>query len=166
MVQLLIVVYATRILLIDEVLWGLLVASIPITTIVLALPVGKIVDKIDRRIPILISMLIFGLAMGLFVYGDLTKVIATLIIFGAAQVMLNASFSALQTDLTPKEQRGKVNGFMNFSTLIIMAAGSFLGGLLYEHVSPQSPFVIATAAVAPSFFLTLLLVKKPEKQEE
>jgi MFS family permease len=166
MIQLLFVVYATRILLIDEVLWGLLVASIPITTIVLALPVGKIVDKIDRRIPILISMLVFGLSMGLFVNGDLTKVVATLILFGAGQVMLNASFGALQTDLTPKEQRGKVNGFMNFSTLIIMAAGSFIGGLLYEHVSPQSPFLIATAAVAPAFLLTLLLVKKPEKQEE
>lgn len=166
MIQLLIVVYATRILFIDEVLWGLLVASIPITTIVLALPIGKVVDKMDRRIPFLISMLAFGLAMGLFVYGDLTKVIMTLILFGAGQVMLNASFGALQTDLTPKAQRGKVNGFMNFSTMIVMAVGSFIGGFLYEHVSPQTPFLIATAAVAPSFLLTLLLVRTPQKREE
>jgi MFS family permease len=166
MTQLLLVVYATRILLIDEVLWGLIVATVPITTIVLALPVGKLVDKIDRRIPILISMLMFGLSMGLFVFGDLTKVIATLVLVGAGQVMLNASFGALQTDLTPRELRGKVNGMMNFLTFIVLATGSFLGGLLYEHVSPQTPFLIAALVVIPAIILTVLLVKKPEKREE
>jgi MFS family permease len=166
MTQLLLVVYATRILLIDEVLWGLIVATVPITTIALALPVGKLVDKIDRRIPILISMLMFGLSMGLFVFGDLTKVIATLVLVGAGQVMLNASFGALQTDLTPRELRGKVNGMMNFLTFIVLATGSFLGGLLYEHVSPQTPFLIASLVVIPAIILTVLLVKKPEKREE
>lgn len=166
MIQLLLSVYATKVLLIDEILWGLIVAAVPVTTIILALPVGKLVDKVDRRIPILISMLLFGLSMGLFVFGDLAKAITTLILVGAGQVMLNASFGALQTDLTPREQRGKVNGFMNFSTLIVMAAGSFIGGLLYEHVSPQTPFLIASLAVIPAFLLTVLLVKKPEKLEE
>jgi predicted MFS family arabinose efflux permease len=104
--------------------------------------------------------------MGLFVFGDLTKAIATLILIGAGNVMMNASFGALQTDLTPREQRGKVNGFMNFMTFIVLATGSFIGGLLYEHVSPQTPFLIASLAVIPAFLLTLLLVKKPQKREE
>jgi predicted MFS family arabinose efflux permease len=80
--------------------------------------------------------------------------------------MLNASFGALQTDLTPKEQRGKVNGFTNFANSIIMATGSLAGGYLYEHVSPQTPFLVAIAAVLPSFLLTLTLVKEPKEREE
>jgi predicted MFS family arabinose efflux permease len=111
-------------------------------------------------------MLMFGLSMGLFVFGDLAKVIATLVLVGAGQVMLNASFGALQTDLTPRELRGKVNGMMNFLTFIVLATGSFLGGLLYEHVSPQTPFLIAALVVIPAIILTVLLVKKPEKREE
>jgi MFS family permease len=160
------VIYATRVLLIDEVVWAFVIAIVPVTTIILALPVGKFVDKFQRKIPILVAILVFGLAMWIFVNGDLTKVAVSLILMGAAQVMLNAGFGALQTDLTPKEQRGKINGFMNFANFIIMAGGAALGGYLYEHLSPQAPFMLAIATIVPSFFLTLTLVKEPEKREE
>lgn len=160
------VIYATRVLLIDEVLWGFIIALVPLTTIVLAIPVGKLVDRIRRKIPILASMLLFGLSMWIFVNGDLVKVILSLIILGAGNVMLNASFGALQADLTPQEQRGKVSGFMNFANYIVLAAGSLTGGYLYEHVSPQSPFILFIAALLPSSLLTLALVKEPERREE
>ena len=160
------VVYATKVLLIDQITWAIIIALVPITTIILAIPVGKLVDKIRRKIPILVSVLIFGLSMWIFVNGDLTKVALSLILLGAGNVMLNASFGALLTDLTPKEQRGKVNGFINFANFIIMAAGSLVGGYLYEHVSPQAPFLLAVATVLPSFLLALALVKEPEKREE
>ena len=160
------VVYATKVLLINEVTWAFLIAVLPLTTIALAIPVGKIIDKTKRKIPILLSMLVFGLSMWIFVNGDLTKVGVSLVLLGVGNVMMNASFGALQADLTPKEQRGKVNGFTNFANYIIMASGSLLGGYLYEHVSPQAPFMMATVAVLPSFLLTLMLVKEPEKREE
>jgi len=160
------VVYATRVLLIDEIVWAFMIALIPITTIILAIPVGKLVDKIRRKVPILTSILIFGLAMWMFVYGDLTRVAISLILLGAGNVMLNASFGALQADLTPKEQRGKVSGFLNFANFIIMAIGSLVGGYLYEHVSPQAPFLLAIITVLPSFLLALVLVKEPERREE
>lgn len=165
-INLLTVVYATKVLLIDEVVWAFLIAIMPITTIILALPIGKFVDKIRRKIPILISTLLFGLTMLVFVYGDLTRVALALVLLGAGQVMMNASFGALQADLTPREQRGKVNGFVNFANYIIMAVGSLTGGYLYEHVSPQTPFLMAAVAVLPSFILMLILVKEPERKEE
>jgi MFS family permease len=160
------VIYATRVLLIDEVMWAFVIAIVPVTTIILAIPVGKFVDKFKRKIPILASTLIFGLAMWIFMNGDLAKVAVSLVLLGAGQVMMNASFGALQADLTPKELRGRVNGFINFANFIIMAAGSLLGGYLYEHVSPQAPFVVAIVAVVPSFLLTLALVKEPKTREE
>jgi predicted MFS family arabinose efflux permease len=104
--------------------------------------------------------------MWFFINGDLAKVAVSLVLLGAGQVMLNASFGALQTDLTPKELRGKVNGFINFGSYIVMAAGASLGGYLYEHVSPQTPFMVAIAAVLPSFILALILVKEPKTKEE
>jgi MFS family permease len=160
------VIYATRVLHIDEVMWAFVIAIVPVTTIILAIPVGKFVDKFKRKIPILASTLIFGLAMWVFMNGDLAKVAVSLVLLGAGQVMMNASFGALQTDLTPKELRGRVNGFINFANFIIMAAGSLLGGYLYEHVSPQAPFMVAIVAVVPSFLLTLALVKEPKTREE
>jgi MFS family permease len=160
------VVYATQVLLIDEIAWAFLLAILPITTILLALPMGKLVDKIKRKTPILLATLVFGLAMYIFVNGDLARVAVALILLGAGQVMMNAAFGALQSDLTPREQRGKVNGFMNFANYIVMAAGSFAGGLLYDHVAPSTPFWLAIACVPVSFVLMLVLVKEPEKREE
>jgi DHA1 family multidrug resistance protein-like MFS transporter len=160
------VIYATRVLHIEDVTWAFIIALIPLTTIALAIPVGKLVDKIRRKIPILASLLLFALSMWIFVNGDIPKVILSLILLGAGNVMLNASFGALQTDLTPQEQRGKVSGFMNFANYIVLAAGSLMGGYLYEHVDPQAPFMLAIATVLPSFLLTLVLVKEPERREE
>ena len=96
----------------------------------------------------------------------LPQVAASLILIGAGQVMINASISALQTDLTPKDLRGKINGFMNFANCIIMAIASIFGGYLYEHVAPQAPFMLAAIVTIPAFAAVLLLVKEPKTREE
>jgi len=47
-----------------------------------------------------------------------------------------------------------------------MALGNLIGGVLYEHVSPQLPFFLAIIFIVPSFFMTLAMVHEPEKREE
>jgi MFS family permease len=165
-VQLYFVIYAVEELLIDKIVWPLILTALFVTMIVLAVPMGKIVDKFNRKLPLLGAYLMFGVSMWLFVNGDLFKLFVSLVLVGAAQVMMNSAFSALQADLTPKEQRGKVNGFTNFVNFILMAFGSLMGGFLYEHVSPQLPFFLAMVSTVPSFVLTLALVHEPEKREE
>ncbi|MCK5631326.1 MFS transporter [Candidatus Bathyarchaeota archaeon] len=159
-------VYAVKELLIDEAIWPLITAAVPITTILLAIPIGMTVDKVNRKIPILISYLLFGASMWIFVNGNVPLLVVSLMLVGAGMVMLNAGFGALQADLTPRNERGKVGGFTNFVGFIFMAIGNLVGGIMYEHFSPQLPFFIAAAVVLPSFLLTLALVHEPEKREE
>ena len=165
-VQLYFVVYAIEELLIDKTVWSLILTALPITMIILSIPIGKVVDKVNRKLPILAAYIIFGISMWLFVYGNLQRLFISLILVGAGQVMMNSAFGALQADLTPKEQRGKVNGFTNFANFILMAIGSAAGGILYEHVSPQLPFFLTIALIVPSFVLTFIMVHEPEKREE
>jgi len=165
-VNLYLVVYATEVLLVDEAIWPFILTALPITMILLSIPMGKIVDKMSRKIPILVAYVIFAASLWLFVNGDLLRLFVSLVLFGAAQVMIGSAFSALQADLTPKEQRGKVNGFTNFVNCILMALGSLVGGILYEHVSPQVPFFLAIVLIVPSFALTLMMVHEPEKKEQ
>lgn len=158
--------YAINQLLIDKTVWGLMIAITPVTTILLAIPIGKTVDKTNRKIPLLLSLLLFGSAIWLFAYGQFIWLFVSLVMVGAAQVMANTAVSAMQADMTPRDDRGKVNGFTNFVGYIVMATGSFLGGLFYEHFSPQLPFMIAAASVLPAFTLALLLVHEPKKRED
>ncbi len=166
MVQLYLVIYAVEELLIDEALWPLILTALFVTMIALAVPMGKIIDKFNRKLPLLAAYAIFGASMWLFINGDLVRLFASLALIGVGQVMINSAFSALQADLTPQAQRGKVNGFTNFANFVLMAFGNLLGGFLYEHVSPQLPFFIAILSVIPPFILVLALVHEPAKREE
>ena len=165
-VQLYLVVYAVDELLIDKAFWPVILTALFVTMIVLSIPAGKLVDKLNRKIPLLASYALFGVSMWLFVNGDPARLFISLVLIGIGQVMINAAFGALQADLTPREQRGKVNGFTNFMNFILMAIGSLAGGFLYEHISPQAPFLLAIVFIAPAFMLTLTLVHEPEKREE
>jgi len=164
--QLYYVVYAVQELLIDEAVWPLVLTALFITMIVLAIPIGKVVDKFNRKLPMLVAYVLFGASMWFFIHGDLTRLFVSLVLVGVAQVMINSAFSALQADLTPKEQRGKINGFTNFANNILMALGTLTGGILYEHVSPQAPFFLALIFIVPPLILTLALVHEPKHREE
>ena len=164
--NLFIVVYAVQELGIDEAVWPLILTGLFAAMIVLAIPVGKAVDKFNRKVPLLISYAAFFVAIFLFITGDLLRVFVALILFGVANILINAAYGALEADLTPKQQRGKVMGFSNFSNDIAMAIGNIVGGALYEHVSPQFPFLITIVFLIPSFFLTLSMVHEPEKRED
>jgi MFS family permease len=164
--QLYLVVYAVEELGISEALWPLILTALFVTMIALSIPAGKLVDKLNRKLPLLAAYVLFGSSMWLFVNGDPTKLFVSLVLIGVGQVMMNAAFGALQADLTPSEQRGKVNGFTNFMNFILMAIASLVGGFMYEHVSPQTPFYLAIILIAPAFILTLTLVHEPEKREE
>lgn len=156
-------VYAVNQLLIDKTLWGMLMTVASVATIISSIPIGKLVDKVNRKIPALLAYTFFGLSFWLFVNGNVLFVLLSLILVGAGKVMMNTGLSALLADLTPKMGRGKVNAFTNFAGFIFMALGNFIGGFLYEHVSPAFPFYVALLATVPSFILTLTLVKEPEK---
>lgn len=164
--QLYFVVYAVEELHIDKAVWPLILTVLFVTMIALAVPMGKVVDKFNRKVPILVAYALMGVAMLLFVYGDLLRLLVSLVLVGVAQTMMNAAFGALQTDLTPRAQRGKVTGCMNFANNILMALGSLTGGILYEHVHPQVPFFLALLFTIPPFIITLALVHEPQKREE
>lgn len=87
-VQLYLVVYAVQELSITETVWPLILTALFVTMIVLAVPMGKVVDKFNRKIPLLISYLAAMVALWLFVTGDLLRLFFSLAIFGVAIVRL------------------------------------------------------------------------------
>jgi len=165
-VQLYLVDYAVNILLVDKAIWAYVLTALPITMIILSIPIGKFVDKFNRKVPILAAYaFIFG-SLLLFVHGNLLLLFLSLMLLGVGLVMINSGSSALQADLTPKESRGKVQGFSSFFNNIVMALGTALGGFLYEHCSPQLPFYLAMGFIVPAFLLTLTMVHESQKREE
>ena len=152
------------VLFISEFDWALVSTAIFVAMMVTAIPIGKFIDKIGRKIPLLVSYVILFPAVLLFVYGDLLRLFIALPLIGIGDVLFFSAFASLQTDLVPLEKRGKVIGLTNFTTFIVSAIGQLIGGILYER-APQLPFFLMLVFIVPSFIITLRL-HEPKRREE
>ncbi len=166
MIQTYTVVYAVEDLGLLRPEWSLVLVVLFVAMIVLAIPIGKLVDKVGRKIPLLLSYAILAPAILLFIYGDLYRLFLSLILLGLSQLMMFSSYSALMADLVPKEQRGKVTGFSQFFNYITMALGILMGGILYTTISHQFPFFLMLIFLIPQFLITLFLVQEPKQREQ
>jgi MFS family permease len=164
--QVIIALYARDVLLIPEAQWWLVFIPLFVSMIFLSFPIGKMVDKIGRKIPLLLSTIAFAPGILIFIYGDLVRVAIAMPLLGLGQLLLMAAASALQTDFVAQEKRGKVIGFTNFVNYIFMGVGMLLGNYLYVHVLPQLPFLLTLVLLIPQFLITLLLIHEPKKREK
>jgi len=131
--------YARDVLLIPEEQWWLVFIPLLLTMIVASIPIGKMVDKIGRKIPLVLGLFVFGAAIWIFVTGDLLTVMISMCLFAIGQLLVMSSGMALATDLVPPVNRGKVVGFSNFVGYIGMGFGMLLGNYLYVNFIPQLP---------------------------
>jgi len=166
LIQVINALYARDILHIPESQWWLVFIPLFVSMIVMSVPIGKMVDKVGRKIPLLLSNFAFAPAIFLFLNGDFVRVAIAMPLIGLGQLLLAAAASALQTDLVPQENRGKVIGFTNFVNYIFMGFGMLLGNYLYANILPQLPFLLMLVLLVPQFLITLFLISEPKKREK
>ena len=158
--------YAVNQLGIPQEQWWLVFVPLLVTMIVASIPIGKAVDKIGRKIPLVLGLFVFAAGTAVFMTGNLFTVMVAMIFFGLGQLLFMASTMALATDLVATENRGKINGFTNFTGYIVMGIGMLLGNYLYVSFFPQLPFYITLAMIIPTLFMVLFLVHEPAKKED
>jgi MFS family permease len=166
MIQSFTVIYAVEDLGLSRPEWSLILMVLFIAMIALSIPVGKLVDRAGRKIPLLLSYLFMLPSILLFIYGDIFRLSISLVLMGLVQLMMFSSYSALMADLVPKEQRGKVTGFSQFFNYITMALGVLIGGLVYTTVSHQLPFFLVVVFLVPQFLVTFFMVHEPKQREQ
>lgn len=145
--------------------WGYVNIVLFISMILFSIPIGRIIDRVWRKKPLIFSGVITVLATLLFVYGNYITLFISMIMFGAGQLLGFSAFQALFADFVPRNLRGKATGSMNFFTYTFMTVGGLTGGLLYE-VSPQTLFLLTALSVGLCIFIIFFRVYEPEKREE
>ena len=146
-------------------LWGYVMIALFLAMIVLSFPVGKLLDKAGRKIPLIISGLLVIPSTLLFIYGNYATLFIAMPLSGLAQLLGFSAYQSLFADLVPQAQRGKVTGSMHFFTYIFMALGGLIGGLLYDNISPQTPFLLMIILIVPSILITVFRIKEPKPEE-
>ncbi len=156
--------YANKVLGIPREQWWLVFVPLLLTMVVASLPIGKMVDKVGRKIPIILGLGVLGAGTVIFAFGNFLMVMVAMCLFGFAQMLIMSGSMALSTDLIEPVNRGKVVGFNNFFGYIIMGFGMLLGAYLYENFVPQSPFIISLGATFVALLMVLFLVHEPKKR--
>jgi len=156
--------YARDVLGIPEEQWYFVFIPLLLTMVVASIPIGKMVDKIGRKIPLVLGLCVFGVATVIFATGNLLTIMISMSLFGMAQMLVMSASMALSTDLVQPVNRGKVVGFNNFVGYIVMGIGMLLGSYLYESVMPQSPFIVNLGVTAAALLLVLSLIHEPKKR--
>lgn len=156
--------YARDVLLIPEEQWWIVFIPLLLTMVVASIPIGMMVDKIGRKIPLVLGLFVFGLATLVFVTGNILNVIISMILFGIAQLLAMSAMVALITDFVHPKNRGKINGFINFVGYIVMGFGMLLGNYLYVTFIPQLPFYLTLVLIVPELLIILFLVHEPKKR--
>ena len=160
------ILYIVEDLGISELSWSLILTILFVSMIALSIPIGKLIDKVGKRRPLLAAYVIWIAIIPLFIYGNFIRLILAMILVGVMQVTMMSASASLMADLVPHEHRGKVSGSSNFFTLIAASVGNLLGGYLYDNVSHTLPFWLQLAFVVPCIVIIILFVKEPEKAED
>jgi len=152
------VVYAKQVVGLEPVQWGTVLLFSGALGIIMAFPLGTLVDRVGPRRMILVAM---GLA---------PVVIFSYLFSGGFYLIAN---------LIPRSRRGRLysllgergvmfsygnfwgGGFLLFPAA---AAGSFIGGYVYE-INHAWLWMILPAAVLFNFMLAIIYIKEPERAE-
>jgi MFS family permease len=150
---------------IDYVAFSYIMTTLFVSMIILALPAGKIIDKVGKKKPLMAAFVIWALAVPLLIWGDFYRLIVSMSLIGLLQVLISGTTMALTADLVPREHRGKVNGSRGFFTMISLSLGMFAGGWLYDNVGHQVPFLLQLVLIIPPLLLVYFFIEEPKKDE-
>lgn len=159
------VVYATVVIGLSELQWGILNTVVRLGRSFLLPFLGSSVDRIGRKEMLLISNVFIAFMDLLFVFAfGFYSVLLALTIRSLAGGLRGTSRKALRADLSPRESRGKISSIFRVATRPARMIAPFIGGFLYTF-APSSPFLLEASLSIILLPLIYLFLREPKEKE-
>jgi MFS family permease len=153
-------VFANEIKGANEIVLGAMVTGASLTSIVLAIPLGRLADKIGRKRVLYVTIPLFWLSNAILVLATSS---AWLIIAGIMQgfYWIGAPVAmAMERELVPADRMGRWLGITRLFRMASSAVMAFLAGMIWDKAGPQYIFLLF---VALELFIRMpLLISMPE----
>lgn len=138
-------VYAYQIKGADEFVLGAMVTGSALTSIALAIPMGRLADRIGRKKLLYVTIPLFWLSNLMLL---LAPSPAYLIVAGILQgfYFIGASIAAaIERELVPPEQMGRWIGINRFFKMLLGAFLALTAGIIWDKIGPQFVFILFVA---------------------
>ena len=144
----------------NEFVLGAMVTGSAVASIVCAIPLGRLADRIGRKRVLYLTMPLFWLS-------NLMLVTAPSPVFLFIAGILQGFFfiggpiaSAIERELVPPEQMGRWLGINRFFRMVLSALLALLAGIIWDRIGPQ--YIFLTFVAVDLLIRLPLLVSIPE----
>jgi MFS family permease len=178
------VVYATEIIGLSKIQWGIILLYESILKVLLTIPGGIISDRVGRTKTLLFATLVGLISLPrLILVHDFTGVLFIRLGAAISGAMFMPASTALLADYVPREMRGRVMAAIGRGSVLIGATGggtggpgmgylftipvimsSLVGGFLYS-MNPRFPWVVIAITCIIQMVSVILFLKEPEEVE-
>jgi len=179
------VVYATEVVGLSNIDWGLILLVESIFKTILTIPCGMVADKYSRAKTLFVAVLISLFSLpSMIMAKTFTHILFIRLGAGLAGALFFPSSTALMADYIPRAQRGRVMAAIGRGSILIGATSggmggpgmgyvftipvmvaSIVGGLLYT-LNPTYPWIFILGATMIQLISIALFIRDPENVEE
>ncbi len=125
-------------------------------SVLLAVPIGKLSDRMGREKLIILGFLVYALVYYLFgKFNSIHVFIFLFILYGLYSALTDGSQKAMISDIVSKDLKGTGFGIYHAVLGITLLPASLIAGILYDKVNSDAPFYFGSAM---AFIATLLMV--------
>ncbi|MDR2973062.1 MAG: MFS transporter [Bacteroidales bacterium] len=131
-----------------------------VVSVLFAIPIGKLSDKIGRERLIIAGFLIYALTYFMFGrFNSISIFIGLFAMYGLYSALVDGSQRAMISDIVSKDLRGTGYGIYHAVLGITLLPASLIAGLLYDKVSSGAPFFFGSVmALAAAGAMTVFAV--------
>jgi len=145
---------------------GLLGSIFAVATMLTPMISGKLSDKYEERVPIVIGFsFIFAAFMVFLNTMVFPGFIFAWVIFGLGVGMLNPAYQSLISKVVPQNMLGVFQGVFYSSIGFLSLPAPYIGAYLWEKFTPRLPFQITAAVVIISLIPIWFKFRLPKKTE-
>ncbi|MBD7983989.1 MFS transporter [Sporosarcina sp. Sa2YVA2] len=143
---------------------GYMVAFFAVAQLVVSPITGWLIDRIGRKIMIVIGLFIFSASELLFAVGEgLPELFASRILGGVSAAFIMPAVTAFIADITTNETRAKALGYMSAAISTGFIIGPGIGGFLASY-GTRVPFFFAAGLALFAAIFSWIMLKEPARQ--
>ncbi len=157
------VIYAHEVVQLSDQLIGTLFLVIVLGVAIASVPGGRMADRIGRPRTVMWGMVMASAGMWLLPLagrGHLAILGVAALLLGGSYAISSPAWLALMSEAAPRGSTGMVMGASETAQGAGLVIGPLLGGILYDALGPQIPFVASAALLTAGAALAIAVLRR------
>jgi MFS family permease len=136
-------------------------------SVLLAIPIGKLSDRIGREKLIILGFVVYAIVYYFFGrFNSINVFIFLFMLYGFYSALTDGSQKAMISDIVSKDLKGTGFGIYHAVLGITLLPASLIAGLLYDKVNSNAPFYFGSIMALIATILMIIFTVLDKKKEK